>query len=81
MATLTLEYNTQNNMAQRIVEIILAMDGLFKVKTAVTEPKATAVAVPKQTAAAFLNKWAGKFSVGEKETDDARYNYLVEKYA
>jgi len=79
MATLTIEYNARNNMAQRIVDIILAMDNLFKVKTAVTVPQVV-VADKKQMATAFLDKWAGKFSVGKAQTDDERYNYLIEKY-
>ncbi|MCL2042287.1 MAG: hypothetical protein FWG84_09675 [Bacteroidales bacterium] len=33
MATLTLEYNARNSIANKIVEIITAMDTVFKVKT------------------------------------------------
>jgi hypothetical protein len=33
MATIILEYNTRNNAAKRIIEIIMAMDNVFKVKT------------------------------------------------
>ena len=33
MATITLEYNARNNVANRIIEIIIAMDNVFKVKT------------------------------------------------
>ena len=33
MATITLEYNARNNVAKKIIEIILAMDEVFKVKT------------------------------------------------
>jgi len=32
METLILEYNTNNDTAKRIIEIILSMDDLFKVK-------------------------------------------------
>ena len=35
MATITLEYNARNSMANKIIEIILAMDNVFKVKTSV----------------------------------------------
>jgi len=77
MATLTLEYNAQNSMARKIVEIILAMDNLFKVKNAV----APNISVErKELATAFLNKWAGKFSVSDTASNDEKYNYLVEKY-
>ena len=33
MASITLEYNARNNVAKRIIEIILSMDKVFKVKT------------------------------------------------
>jgi hypothetical protein len=33
MATITLEYNVRNSVAKRIIEIILAMDNVFKVKS------------------------------------------------
>ena len=33
MATITLEYNARNGMANKIIEIIMAMDNVFKVKT------------------------------------------------
>ena len=33
MATITLEYNARNSTANKIIEIILAMDDVFKVKT------------------------------------------------
>ena len=33
MATITLEYNTRNNIANKIIEVITAMDTVFKVKT------------------------------------------------
>ena len=33
MATITLEYNARNSTASRIIEIIMAMDNVFKVKT------------------------------------------------
>ena len=33
MATLTLEYNARNSVANKIIEIIMAMEGVFKVKT------------------------------------------------
>ena len=33
MATITLEYNAGNNVASRIIEIITAMDEVFKIKT------------------------------------------------
>ncbi|MCL2097857.1 MAG: hypothetical protein FWH23_03755 [Bacteroidales bacterium] len=32
MATITLEYNARNKLANRIIEVILAMDNVFKVK-------------------------------------------------
>ena len=32
MATITLEYNTRNRVANRIIDIIIAMDNVFKVK-------------------------------------------------
>ena len=35
MATLTLEYNARNSVANRIIDIITAMDNVFKVKTSV----------------------------------------------
>ena len=79
MATLILEYNAHNNVAQRIVNMILSMDDLFKVKTSLAVTK-DVVTDKKQAATAFLDKWAGKFSVGNMQTDDERYNYLIEKY-
>jgi hypothetical protein len=33
MATITLEYNARNSTASRIVDVIMAMDRVFKVKT------------------------------------------------
>ena len=78
MATLILEYNPQNSVARKVVEIILAMDTLFKVKNVISGQDS--VVDRKKVANAFLTKWAGKFSVSETETNDARYNYLVEKY-
>ena len=36
MATLTLEYNPRNRTARKIIDIIMAMDDVFKVKTLVT---------------------------------------------
>ena len=33
MATITLEYNARNSAANRIIDIITAMDKVFKVKT------------------------------------------------
>ena len=33
MARITLEYNTRNSVANKIIEIILAMDNVFKIKT------------------------------------------------
>ncbi len=35
MATITLEYNARNSMANKIIDIIMAMDNVFKVKTPV----------------------------------------------
>jgi len=35
MATITLEYNARNSVAKKIIEIIMAMDDVFKVKTSV----------------------------------------------
>ena len=35
MATITLEYNARNSMANKIIEIILSMDKVFKVRTPV----------------------------------------------
>ena len=35
MATLTLEYNARSSVANRIIEIIMAMDNVFRVKTPV----------------------------------------------
>ena len=35
MATLTLEYNYRNSVANKIIEIILSMDNVFKLKTSV----------------------------------------------
>jgi len=35
MATITLEYNVRNNTANKIIDIIMAMDNVFKVKTPV----------------------------------------------
>jgi len=35
MATITLEYNARNSMANKIIEIILSMDNVFKVRTPV----------------------------------------------
>ena len=35
MATITLEYNPRNSMANKIIEIIMAMDNVFKVKAPV----------------------------------------------
>jgi hypothetical protein len=32
MATVTLEYNTRNRMAQKVLSVIFAMDDVFKVK-------------------------------------------------
>ena len=36
MATITLEYNIRNSIANRIIDMILAMDNVFKVKNHVT---------------------------------------------
>ena len=33
MATITLEYNVRNKTANRIIEVIRAMDNIFKVKS------------------------------------------------
>jgi len=33
MATITLEYNARNSAANKIIDIIIAMDNVFKVKT------------------------------------------------
>ena len=33
MAQITLEYNARNNTARKIIEIIRAMDNVFKIKT------------------------------------------------
>ena len=33
MATITLEYNVRNSVANRIIDIISAMDNVFKVKS------------------------------------------------
>ena len=33
MATLTLEYNARNSVANRIIDIIIAMDNVFKIKS------------------------------------------------
>jgi septum formation inhibitor-activating ATPase MinD len=35
MATITLEYNARNSTASRIIDVIRAMDRVFKVKTPV----------------------------------------------
>ena len=35
MATITLEYNARNKAANKIIEIIMTMDDVFKVKTPV----------------------------------------------
>jgi len=35
MATIILEYNARNSMANKIIEIILSMDNVFKVRTPV----------------------------------------------
>ena len=35
MATITLEYNARNSMANKIIDIILTMDNIFKIKTPV----------------------------------------------
>ena len=36
MATITLEYNARSSTASRIIDVIMAMDNVFKVKTPVT---------------------------------------------
>jgi len=33
MATITLKYNARNSVANKIIDIIIAMDNVFKVKT------------------------------------------------
>jgi len=33
MATITFEYNARNKMANKIIDIILSMDEVFKIKT------------------------------------------------
>ena len=33
MATITLEYNARNDVANKIIDIIIAMDNVFRVKT------------------------------------------------
>ena len=35
MAIITLEYNARNGVANKIIEIILTMDNIFKIKTPV----------------------------------------------
>jgi len=35
MATITLEYNARSSTASRIIDVIMAMDNVFKVKTPV----------------------------------------------
>jgi len=35
MATITLEYNARSSTASRIIDVIMAMDRVFKVKTPV----------------------------------------------
>ena len=35
MATITLEYNARSSTANRIIDVIMAMDKVFKVKTPV----------------------------------------------
>jgi len=37
MASITLEYNERSSIANRIIEIILAMDTIFKVKTPINK--------------------------------------------
>ena len=76
METLILEYNAKNDNAKKIIEIILSMDDLFKVKKITAEQNLN----KKEIATTFIKKWAGKFTINESNTDDARYNYLVEKY-
>ena len=41
MATITLEYNARNSVANRIIDIIIAMDNVFKVKTHTTTSAGT----------------------------------------
>ena len=36
MATITLEYNIRNSVANKVIDIITAMDNVFKVKSHVT---------------------------------------------
>jgi hypothetical protein len=36
MATITLEYNARNRTANRIIDVIMAMNNVFKVKTPAT---------------------------------------------
>jgi hypothetical protein len=36
MAKIVLEYNARNSVANKIIEIIMSMDNIFKVKTPVT---------------------------------------------
>jgi septum formation inhibitor-activating ATPase MinD len=36
MATITLEYNARSSTASRIIDVIMAMDRVFKVKTPVS---------------------------------------------
>ena len=76
METLILEYNAKNDTAKKIIEFIISMDDIFKVRNIADEQNPTKTDV----AAAFLKRWAGKFTINEKITDDPRYNYLVEKY-
>ena len=33
MATITLEYNARNSTASRIIDVIMTMDNVFKIKT------------------------------------------------
>jgi len=33
MATITLEYNSRNNAANKVIEVLIAMNNVFKVKT------------------------------------------------
>ena len=35
MATITLEYNARNSTAKKIIDVIMAMDRVFKIKTTV----------------------------------------------
>jgi aerobic-type carbon monoxide dehydrogenase small subunit (CoxS/CutS family) len=37
MATITLEYNARNRTANRIIDVIMAMNNVFKVKTPATK--------------------------------------------